>query len=507
MMRVTATGFGFHARIGLAMLLTVAADFLLFDKPAGLSLLLFAVLLCTGIVAASPRDIGTPLIRKCLLLSAGLLPLVESVSALSISVAVFSLALFALAMARRLRTGLAVAARQAVHFLLAALFRLPIDVIRWRRAARRIGSATIRFAGIAVWVMPIVLAIVFVALFGAANPVVEHWLSLIDPWALLDLLSFRRLAFWLVVILCVWAFLRPRLPGRGRRAKVWPAPLPPMPSVAPDRLRETLFGKAAILRALLVFNLIFAVQTVLDGTYLWGGVALPEGLTYADYAHRGAYPLIATALLAAGFVLATMRPGSATSADRRIRSLVYLWTVQNVVLVLSSILRLDLYVDIYSLTYWRVAAFVWMMLVAAGLVLIMARIALEKPNSWLMNANLLTLSSTLYACCFVNFAGLIADYNVRHSFEMSGRGQRLDRSYLFALGPEAVPAIDLLLKDENSGRVPGVIGLRQQREWLAAGHRERSSDWRAWTFRDWRLSRYLEENPTPPIQPVRLFER
>ena len=77
-----------------------------------------------------------------------------------------------------------------------------------------------------------------------------------------------------------------------------------------------LFGKAAILRSLIVFNLMFAVQTMLDAAYLWGGVALPDGMSYASYAHRGAYPLIVTALLAAGFVLVAMRPGSATSADR-----------------------------------------------------------------------------------------------------------------------------------------------------------------------------------------------
>ena len=35
-------------------------------------------------------------------------------------------------------------------------------------------------------------------------------------------------------------------------------------------------------------------------------------------------------------------------------------------LVISSILRLDLYVQTYLLTYWRIAAFIWMLLVAAG---------------------------------------------------------------------------------------------------------------------------------------------
>jgi len=57
------------------------------------------------------------------------------------------------------------------------------------------------------------------------------------------------------------------------------------------------------------------------------------------------------------------RPGRAFQGDP---ALVYLWVAQNVLLVTSSILRLDLYVQIYLLTWWRVAAFIWMLLVAFG---------------------------------------------------------------------------------------------------------------------------------------------
>jgi hypothetical protein len=121
---------------------------------------------------------------------------------------------------------------------------------------------------------------------------------------------------------------------------------------------------------------------------------------------------------------------------------------QNIVLVISSILRLELYVGIYALTYWRVAAFVWMGLVAAGLALIIARIALGKSNEWLLSANLLTLSATLYACSFINFAALIANYNVEHSFEMTGHGTELDFWYLRSLGPSARPALDRFLEQQ-----------------------------------------------------------
>ena len=258
-----------------------------------------------------------------------------------------------------------------------------------------------------------------------------------------------------------------------------------------------MLGKAAILRALLVFNALFAMQTALDGSYLWAGAALPNGLTYASYAHRGAYPLVVTALLAAVFVLATMRPGSAPSTDGLIRKLVYLWIAQNVVLMISSILRLDLYIHIYSLTYWRVAAFIWMGLVAAGLVLIMVYIALGRSNEWLLSANLVTLSATLYACCFINFAAIIADYNVAHSREMDGGGLGLDFCYLRSLGAAAIPAMDKVLKTTADTDSAMNETLAAERASATDDLSARQSNWRSWSFRGWRLARYLDSHPDP----------
>ena len=127
---------------------------------------------------------------------------------------------------------------------------------------------------------------------------------------------------------------------------------------------EDLFGVRAISRSLILFNTLFALQSTLDLAYLWGGASLPDGMSHAEYAHRGAYPLIVTALLAAGFVLIAMRPGGPAEHSRLIRPLVLVWTAQNILLVVSSIFRLDLYVAAYSLTYLRLAAFIWMVLVA-----------------------------------------------------------------------------------------------------------------------------------------------
>ena len=198
-------------------------------------------------------------------------------------------------------------------------------------------------------------------------------------------------------------------------------------------------------------------------------------------------PSFSTSLLAAGFVLAAMRPGGPGEQSSVIRPLVYLWVAQNVLLVASSILRLDLYVQIYLLTWWRVAAFVWMLLVMAGLLLIVARIALNRPNGWLIGANLITLTATLYICSLMNFAAIIADYNVSHSREAAGKGVAIDMNYLFHLGPQALPAINRAIA--LRGFDPALVS---RRGCLVEQLRRDVNSWRSRGFRSWRLQRALE---------------
>jgi hypothetical protein len=156
-----------------------------------------------------------------------------------------------------------------------------------------------------------------------------------------------------------------------------------------------------------------------------GGSTLPEGMTYAQYAQRGAYPLIVTALLAAVFVLATFRPGETHKDLKWSRRLVFVWLLQNVFFVISAGWRLWLYVEVYTLTRWRVAAAIWMLLVACGLLWILVRIAVGRSNLWLINVNALTASVVLFVCTFLNMDGAIAAFNVRHCEEIRGKGAHL----------------------------------------------------------------------------------
>ena len=466
------------AKVGLALALAALADWLFYGERIGLSVSLFAIAIaCVSVLFNhATLDFRRAAIGGAIV-TLGLVPAVEELNTLSFVILIAALTIALLLATNPETTGLADRARALRNFVLFGPFRFFPEALQ-------IFNMSAFTRGITLWLLPAVLSTVFVALFAAANPVIEQWVYLLNPKLILDYVSIPRVLFWTAMLALVWPFIH----VRWRRRKVVTAAV--ADSAEPEPLVPVIpavfLGPSAILRSLILFNLLFAAQSILDGIYLWGHVALPTNVTYASYAHRGAYPLIATALLAAAFVLVAMRPGGPAEKSTVIRPLVYLWVGQNVLLVASSILRLDLYVDIYMLTYWRIAAFIWMGLVALGLVLIVARIALDRPNGWLVSANLIALTIVLYSCSLVNFDAFIADYNVAHSQEGSGKGLPIDACYLARLGPQALPAIEKLIPLR-----PGVNNLAGWRDRLVETQRQEMA-WRAWGFRSWRLQGRLD---------------
>lgn len=473
-----------------AALVVAAADFLFYDRAVGISAMVFIALLAVSVAMVNPTQPSRETQLASLgILSASLMPIVESFSALSLGSSLAGLSIYTLMMTGRFHgDGLGRLVRMSWQ-LTSGPAQFWSVLKTSQRLKQRADWSTMDRRAMLSWIAPLSLGLVFVALFAAANPLIETLLASIEFGNPARSLDFARVLFWIVFLGLTWSFVRIRSCPNTTRPTALIASLAGR-TTGSDA--EFLFGPAAALRSLLVFNAIFAIQSGLDIAYLWGGVRLPDGMSYAAYAHRGAYPLILTALLAALFVLVIMRPGSSNENTPLIRSLVYLWVGQNVLLVASSILRLDLYVAVYSLTFLRVAAFIWMFLVALGLLLIVARIALRQSNQWLVSMNLITLGLMLHGCGFVDFRNLIATYNIEQSREVSGYGAPLDIEYLCSLGPYAVPAIDALLATDSTSRIRNRSILKNCASRNAGRHRANMDDWRAWSYRGWRLLQHMD---------------
>ncbi|MGE3147699.1 MAG: DUF4173 domain-containing protein [Pseudorhodoplanes sp.] len=485
---------GLRKFAGLAALM-ILADWLFYNSyPFGLSLVVYLLALGLAALAANPLRAGRAQgLRAFGVLAVLVFPLFAETSFIGFLFAALGAAYFAVAVARpdmpwNRRLG------DAVALLADGSWQAAADIVRGRTLLWKMMGMLDAAGTVAKWVVPVVLGAVFVFLFASANPLIEKLFTGIDFEALWAHVSLWRIGFWLLILSLAWPFVfmasrsRLKAKARAKTEAILNTPLDMPASEWPDRV----FGKAAIQRSLILFNLLFAVQTLLDALYLWGGVRLPEGMTHADYAHRGAYPLIVTALLAGAFVIVAMRPGTEAERSRPIRRLVFLWVAQNVGLVVSSLLRLDLYVEAFSLTYWRLAAFVWMLLVAFGLILIVARIVLRRSNGWLVRMNAGALAVTLYVCALVNFPSVIAHYNVSRHLAVPAFSP--DLCYLAGLGPQAIPAIDAYIRAQPSPDGQRTLSLR--RASLAASHEADQRNWRAWSLRDWQLTRYLRDHPT-----------
>ena len=306
-----------------------------------------------------------------------------------------------------------------------------LDMRRWLKLRCRHGGGEMRNV-LPQLALPAMGSAVILGLFAAANPVIEIWIDNVLSLSLREDLSLR-LCLGVVWFTFAWSLLRPRMARRLIGTFDGSGDLP-LPGVTPASVRLSLIA----------FNALFVLQNTMDLLWLWGLAALPKGMTLAEYAHRGAYPLIVTALLAAGFVLVALRPGSKTAAMPLVRPLVVVWVAQNVLLVANAALCTLDYIAAYSLTQLRIAALLWMGLVALGLVLVLWRMLRGKSASWLINANAAAALGLLGVCSFVDLDAISARYNIAHARELGGGGAALDICYLQRMGPSAlVPLAEL----------------------------------------------------------------
>lgn len=460
--------FRFLAKLAAAAAVIAVGDLLLYGFGGGSIIGVFALLWLGTMVLARPavrRSRGGWIALTCAALSALVLLLEPSLLAAML----FLAAIGSAALLVRHVFDNAILWGVRLGFLgLRAPFGPPVDLWRMLHLPGGSGSSSAR-ALVMNLVLPLAGGAVFLALFASANPVLGQALEAVQLPDTGTLILHAML--WTVILGFVWPTLRPR--ALRIAGGTW--------SVLP-RLPEPPVTSALI--TLGVFNAVFALENGLDVVFLWSGAPLPGDITLADYAHRGAYTLIATALLAGLFVLLVLRPGASLASHPMVRRLVLVWVAQNILLVASSMLRLGDYIAAYSLTELRISALVWMVLVACGLMLIGWRFLTNKGAAWLINANALTAGIALTGASIVDFGAVAARWNVDHPSDLVA----LDMCYLDRLGSAAlIPLIELRDAPIGTERQERAVNVSQQAyENLA----ERQADWQGWTLRGaWRLAK------------------
>lgn len=415
--------------LGGLIFLIALADFLFWSFRPSATLGIFAL----GVFAVAALQNATTknLAKPALLMALAVLPIFEHAQLLSVAILLIgttcSLAWLRIADKGGLDWVVATAVKliAAIPFagMAAALTSLRNMRGHWMQSrTSRQGRSAIFLRN---WSLPVGGSLILGSLLLSANPVLEQVVVQLFQFEMNVASLLKRALFWTGVGLLIWPLLN--------------APVAKAPASLPLPAFGRSFGLngGSVLRALIVFNLFLGIQTTLDFSILFGHAALPDGMTYATYAHRGAYPLMVTAMLAGVFSI-TARPF--LNDHTALKPLLILWVMQNVVLTFTAAMRLNLYVAEYGLTYLRTYALVGMALIAVGLVVILWHV-IRQRRSMVLVLRLAALGfATLYLCSFVNFAGIIASNLITRASDPS-HVTSVDWGYLCRLGPTASKSV------------------------------------------------------------------
>ncbi len=184
----------------------------------------------------------------------------------------------------------------------------------------------------------------------------------------------------------------------------------------------------------IVLALIYLVFCAIQFVYLLGHATLPDGYTYANYAHEGFYQLLFVCLINI-FISSLVKSKFERHTLLSILTLIICGCTY--ILIFSSAYRMILYVQAYSLTFLRFFVLWFLIVLAISLSILIAGIVKEKIN---IAKSCLIAGTILYIVfAFIRPDYIIADYNLRASGEVF---YCYDTDYIiYNLSMDAVPAL------------------------------------------------------------------
>jgi hypothetical protein len=252
------------------------------------------------------------------------------------------------------------------------------------------------------------------------------------------------------------------------------------------RVPRPALSAAEVSVALWILNLLFIGFMAVQLRYLFGGADLVEvtvGLSYAKYARRGFFELVAAAALVVPLLLLADWAAAPETPRARVvlRATALVLVVLLVGVIASAAYRMRLYQDAYGLTESRLyvsVIIVWLTAVLGWLVFTVLRGRREHFAFGGIIGGLACIAA-LHA---LNPHALI----VRVNIDRASAGAEYDGAYLQALSADAVPTLVARLDRLPEAERCRVASMLEER-WRG----ERPGGWRAWNLSDWRARRLV----------------
>jgi hypothetical protein len=238
---------------------------------------------------------------------------------------------------------------------------------------------------------------------------------------------------------------------------------------------------------LTLLNILLLSVNIIDIRYLWGGIKLPEGLSYSEYVHKGIGMIIFSILSAIAIILFYFRGHlNFHKQNKMLKITACIWIVQNIFMLVSTSYRNQLYIEEYSLTYKRIGVYVYLLLTFTGLVITYFKIYFKKSNWFLFRKNASVFYCFLIFSTLVNWDNLITNYNLKHSANP-------DYIYLLNLDFHNIPLILKSQPDRFISADSEYIKQMSMNKTIIFEDDYHQSDWQSMSYSKYRVHKFLTE--------------
>lgn len=304
------------------------------------------------------------------------------------------------------------------------------------------------FKRLLLLMFPLFVVFIFFILYQDSNPLFLKFTEKIN----LDWFNFAFIKHFLFGLLLMYAFFVQRIIQRFNRFDE--NTTDNIPHTTEAQHQQSFFARFislpseafTALALLLMLNVLIAFLNGIDIYFLWLKNPLPQGLVFSNYLHSGTFALIVSILLAIAIIVFFFRGiFNFSPQGKKLKWLGFLWVAQNVVMIVSAMLRNQLYIAQYGMTHKRIGVYVFLLLALIGLVFTLVKIATNKNFWFLLRKNAWAYYAVLIVACFFDWDNIITEYNIK----LANKNYivDLDKNYLDRLSHTNTAL--LLLQDTN----------------------------------------------------------
>jgi hypothetical protein len=190
--------------------------------------------------------------------------------------------------------------------------------------------------------------------------------------------------------------------------------------------------------SLAMLNGLLCCINVIDIVYVWFGFTYHSNINLSAYVHEGAGLLIFSIVLAMLVLLFFFRGNlNFYKKNKWLRYGAYLWILQNIVLVISVLIRDCYYFVHMGMAYKRIGVVVFLLLVMAGLVTVFVKIHYRKTNYYLLRVNAWFAIVVLVISSCIHWDEWIASSNLSRKGTIP-----VDVNFLLSLSDKTLPIIE-----------------------------------------------------------------